>query len=328
MQGNPNPTEFDGPPAEASIPPRCAGLRLDQALAELFTDYSRTTLKQWLLAGKVLVDDQQRRPRHIVTGGEQVKLWAEPPVDDRWHAQPLALSVVYQDQDLIVIDKPAGLVVHPGAGNPDRTLLNALLHHEPSLAGLPRAGIVHRLDKDTSGVMVVARSLLAHKRLVDQIQSRSFGRLYQAVVHGVMIAGGKVQANIGRHPTQRTRMAVVTAGRHAVSHYRVMRRYRAHTHIQVRLETGRTHQIRVHMAHLGHAVVGDPVYGGRMRLPPGCVEELGDALRGLGRQALHACNLTLEHPRSGQTMEWTTALPEDMRRLLDNLDNDLEAHRI
>jgi 23S rRNA pseudouridine1911/1915/1917 synthase len=234
--------------------------------------------------------------------------------------------VLYADSDLLVIDKPAGLVVHPAAGNPAGTLLNALLHYDPALADLPRAGIVHRLDKATSGVLVVARNLTAHKSLVDALQARRVKREYLAVVQTVLTAGGSVDAPIGRHPVDRKRMAVVPGGKESLTHYRVEERFRAHTLVRVQLETGRTHQIRVHMAHQHIPILGDPVYGGRLRLPPGAGSELQAQLTGFRRQALHAARLTLTHPSSGETVSWSAPLPADMTRLLETLRTDARQH--
>lgn len=307
----------------AQVPDELAGLRFDRVLAELFPDYSRARLQLWMRDGRVSVDGRQPRPRDKARGGERVEVLARVEPDTAWRAEARALDIVYQDRDLLVINKPAGLVVHPAAGNRAGTLLNALLHHAPELALLPRAGIVHRLDKDTSGLLVVARTLEAHTRLVAALQARAVEREYEAIVCGVMTAGGRIEAPIGRHPTQRTRMAVREQGRAAVSHYRVLERFRAHTRVQVRLESGRTHQIRVHMAHIHHPLVGDPTYGGRLRLPPGCSPGLAEALRGFRRQALHARRLALAHPASGEAMAWTAPLPPDMETLLATLREDM-----
>ena len=300
-----------------------AGKRLDQVLAELFPDYSRSRLQQWLRAGHVEIDGEVRlRPRDAVQGGELVALHVPVETAGEWQAQELAFNIVYEDDDLIVIDKPVGLVVHPCPTTPDTTLVNALLHHEPRLIELPRAGVVHRLDKDTSGVLVVARSLAAHNRLVAALQERAFEREYRTVVNGVLISGGSVDAPIGRHPHNRTRMAVTAGGKPAVTHYRVLQRYRAHSLLQVKLETGRTHQIRVHMAHRGFPVTGDPVYGGRLKLPPQCSQDLAEVLRAFKRQALHAFSLGLEHPRTGEFMRWRSPLPADMVTLVTALEAD------
>lgn len=309
---------------QATIPAELAGRRLDQALSELFPDFSRNRLKQWVESGEITVDGGVRRPRDKVVGGEQVLLNAALETETPWTPEAIPLSVIHEDDALIVIDKPAGLVVHPAVGNREGTLVNALLHRYPELAAVPRAGVVHRLDKETSGLLVVARTLQSQASLVEQLQSRSMGREYQAVVHGVLTGGGTVDQPIGRHPVDRKRMAVVRNGKPAVTHYRVVERFRAHTWISVRLETGRTHQIRVHMAHLRYPLVGDPVYGGRLRLPPDCSPQLMEQLQGFRRQALHAARLTLQHPRTGETCQWESPLPADFTALLEALHADNE----
>jgi 23S rRNA pseudouridine1911/1915/1917 synthase len=300
-------------------------MRLDQALADLFPGYSRSRLKDWILAGQVRVDGRELRPRDRVAGGERVEIEValEPATEPV--AQAIPLTMVYDDPDLIIVDKPAGLVVHPGAGNPDHTLQNALLHHAPELAALPRSGLVHRLDKETSGLLAVARTLAAHTQLVRALQARRVERQYDAVVSGVLTGGGTIDAPIGRHSTRRTHMTVRSDGRPAVTHYRVLRRYRAHTHLRVQLDTGRTHQIRVHLAHLGHPLVGDPQYGGRLGLPAGAQPQLVAALRGFRRQALHASRLALAHPVTGEELAWEAPLPADMRDLLAALEEDARA---
>lgn len=309
----------------AEIPADMAGMRLDRALAALFPAWSRARLQQWLRDGMILVDGERPRARDAVRGGELVELRALQAEETSWQAEEVGFRIVYEDAALIVVDKPAGLTVHPGAGNPGGTLVNGLLHHAPELAHLPRAGIVHRLDKDTSGLLVVARTLEAHKSLVEQLQARSMGREYEAVVCGVLTAGGTVSEPIGRHPAARTRMAVNERGKPAVTHYRVVERYAAHTWIRVRLETGRTHQIRVHMAHVRHPLVGDPDYGGRLRLPAGCSPALREMLRSFRRQALHAARLALLHPGDGMPREWTAPIPTDMQALIEALRRDRDA---
>jgi len=311
---------------QARVPEELAGARLDQALSRMFPDFSRARLQQWIRAGQVTVDGRVMRPRDRVMGAEEVSVEAELEVQETYQPEAIALDVVYADDTVVVINKPVGMVVHPAAGNWEGTLQNALLHYAPELAQVPRAGIVHRLDKDTSGLLVVARTLTAHKRLVEQLQARSVKREYVAVVNGVFTAGGTVDEPIARHPVDRKRMAVVAGGKPAVTHYRVAERFRAHTHVTVRLETGRTHQIRVHMAHLRHPLVGDRVYGGRLRLPPDCTPRLRDMLQGFRRQALHAARLALEHPKSGELMEWEAPLPADMEDLLDALRDDARQH--
>jgi 23S rRNA pseudouridine1911/1915/1917 synthase len=307
------------------IPPEMTGMRLDLALAKLFPEYSRARLQRWLQEGRISVDGSQPRPRDKVRGGERVTLASgEPEATLIWEPEPIPLDIVYEDSDLIIINKPPGLVVHPGAGNRTGTLVNGLLAHDPGLAAVPRAGLVHRLDKDTSGLLVVARTLRAHHGLVKQLAARKMGREYEAVVSGIVTAGGEIRMPIGRHPLHRTRMAAREEGREAVTHYRVVERFRAHTWIRASLETGRTHQIRVHMAHIRHPLVGDPTYGGRLRIPSGCSEELNRALRHFKRQALHAARLSLVHPSSGERMEWSAPIPPDLAALIEALRADRE----
>jgi 23S rRNA pseudouridine1911/1915/1917 synthase len=307
------------------IPESHAGQRLDQALAALLPDYSRSRLKTWIEAGDVQVDGATRRPKDRVLGGETVAIDAEIEAEIEAAPQDIPLAIVHRDRDLFVIDKPAGLVVHPGAGNRDATLQNALLALDPALAQLPRAGIVHRLDKDTSGLLVVARTLAAHTALVRMLESRDVHREYEAICAGVMTAGGTIDAPIDRHPTDRVRMAVREGGRESVTHYRVITRFRAHTHVRVQLETGRTHQIRVHLAHAGFPLVGDRVYGGRLAMPKGASEALRAALRGFPRQALHAARLEFAHPVSGKPLEFHAEPPADLRSLLAVLAQDVRA---
>ncbi len=308
------------------VPDHLNGERLDKVLSELLPDYSRSRLQQWIKQGLVTVDDEARRPRDKVYAGDLITFQREEALaqleEGDWQPQAIHFETVYEDEQIIVVNKPVGLVVHPGAGNPEGTLVNALLHHTPALARLPRAGIVHRLDKETSGLLVVARTLEAHTSLVEQLQARAFEREYRAIVYGVLTAGGTVDAPIGRHPRQRTRQAVVNGGKEAVTHYRVLERFRAHSFIKCMLETGRTHQIRVHMAHLHHPLVGDPLYGGRLKIPAGATPLLAEALRGFKRQALHAMRLGLTHPATGEFMSWEAPLPADMERLLEILRED------
>ncbi len=307
------------------IPPEQAGQRLDQALAALLPEHSRSRLKSWIDNGEVLVDGSARRPRDKVSGGEKVVISAALPEDVRAAPQDIPVVLVHEDRHVFVVNKPAGFVVHPGAGNPDNTLQNALLALDPKLARLPRAGIVHRLDKDTSGLLVVARTLAAHTALVRMLEDRDIHREYEAVCRGVMTAGGTVDAPIDRHPTDRVRMAVRQGGRESVTHYRVIRRFRAHTHVRVQLETGRTHQIRVHLAHAGFPIIGDRVYGGRLALPKGASEELRQALKDFPRQALHAARLAFAHPVTGKPVECVAPLPADMQGLLRVLAADAAA---
>ena len=305
------------------------GMRLDQVVADLFPDYSRSKLKEWILAGNVCVNGQPCVvPRQKMTGDEVISVEAEIEQQVVNEAQAIELDIVYEDEDILIINKPADLVVHPGAGNQDGTLLNALLAHVPDIDKVPRAGIVHRLDKDTTGLMVVAKTLPAQTHLVDQLQSRVMSREYEALVNGTMVAGGLVDAPIGRHSTKRTHMAVREMGKPAVTHYRVIEKFRAHTHVRLKLETGRTHQIRVHMAYIKHPLVGDPAYGGRLRLPKGSSDEFANTLRGFNRQALHAAQLSLYHPTTDEWMTWQAPLPQDMVALIDSVREDTKIHGI
>ena len=309
-------------PRQATVPDAAAGRRFDAVLAELFPEYSRSRLAAWIKSGDALLAGEPARPRDPVRGGETVTLAAVAEVQTEAVAQDIPLDILYEDADLFVLDKPAGLVVHPGAGNPAGTLVNALLHRDPGLAVLPRAGIVHRLDKDTSGVMVVARTLPAHTGLVAQLAAREVHRQYLAVVVGALVSGGTAHAAIDRHPRDRLRMAVREDGKDAVTHFRLRERFRAHTALECRLETGRTHQIRVHMAHLKHPIIGDPLYGGALKLPRGASDELIAALRGFKRQALHAETLEFVHPVTGETVRNTAPVPADMLALMAALRED------
>jgi 23S rRNA pseudouridine1911/1915/1917 synthase len=316
------------PSIRAIIPVASAGLRLDLALARLYPEYSRARLQLWIKQGWVTLDGLQPRPRDRVRGGERVII--EPVLESTkvFQAEKIPLDRVYEDAHLLVLNKPPGLVVHPAAGNWKGTLLNGLLHHAPELTQLPRAGIVHRLDKDTSGLIVVARTLQSHAHLVAQMQQRLIRRVYVALVSGTLISGGSIEGNMGRHPLHRTRMAVLAVGgKPARTHYRIERRFSHHTLLRVRLETGRTHQIRVHLAHIRHPILGDPLYGGRPRLPEGAGADLVDALSAFRRQALHACELSLMHPHSGELLKWQAPMPSDMQSLLDILQTDMERHR-
>ncbi|MBA8882575.1 23S rRNA pseudouridine(1911/1915/1917) synthase RluD [Dokdonella fugitiva] len=306
----------------ATVPDGLAGRRFDQALAELFPDYSRSRLTAWIKAGAVRLDGEVVPPRQILRGGEAIELDVRMEREIGAQAEEIPLDIRYEDADVIVVNKPPGLVVHPGAGNPAGTLQNALLHHDPKLAEIPRGGIVHRLDKDTSGLMVVARTLRAHAALVEQLSERDVHRQYAAIVYGAMVAGGRVDAPIGRHPHDRLKQAVREDGREAITHYRVRERFRTMTLIECRLETGRTHQIRVHMAHVRHPLVGDAQYGGLLKLPKGATPELAAALRGFRRQALHAEKLEFAHPKSGKPVAVEAERPADMEALLAALRAD------
>ena len=309
----------------STVPDSAAGRRFDAVLAELFPDYSRSRLSGWIKSGDARLDGAQVRPRDPVRGGEAVSLRVVQEVQTHSAPEDIALDVLYEDAHVIVIDKPAGLVVHPGAGNPTGTLVNALLHRDPALNALPRAGIVHRLDKDTSGVMVVARTLPAHTALVEQLSARAVHRQYLAVVVGALVSGGTANLPIDRHPRDRIRMAVREDGRDAVTHYRLRERFRAHTLLECRLETGRTHQIRVHMQHLKHPIIGDPLYGGPLKLPKGATPELVETLRGFKRQALHAETLEFAHPVGGEPVRCSAPMPADMQALVAVLRGDSAA---
>ncbi|MCZ6827481.1 MAG: 23S rRNA pseudouridine(1911/1915/1917) synthase RluD [Gammaproteobacteria bacterium] len=306
------------------MPSDQAGYRLDQALARMFPQFSRSRIKQWIESGDVLLDGKPTRPRQKLMGGEQVLIREslEPRTVDR--PQEIPLEIVDQGDDFLVINKPVGLVVHPGAGNPDGTLVNALLNFDVRLEALPRAGIVHRLDKGTSGLLLVARDSEIQQQFSDMLARREITREYQAVCRGVLTAGGTVDQPLDRHPNDRRKMTVRPGGRNAITHYRVIERFRGHSHVRVNLETGRTHQIRAHFAHLRHALVGDSVYGGRLAIPAGASEELADTLRKFSHQALHAGRLALSHPRSGKAMDWGAEIPADFAVLIRALRRDAE----
>lgn len=304
------------------------GQRLDQAVAELFADFSRSRLKEWLLDGKVQVNGEViTKPRTKVMGGEIITVQAELEDEERWEAQDIPLDIVYEDDDIIVINKPRDFVVHPGAGTPDGTVLNALLFHYPAIAEVPRAGIVHRLDKDTTGLMVVAKTVPAQTHLVRALQKRNITREYEAIAIGTMTAGGMIDKPIGRHSTKRTLMAVSPLGKPAVTHYRVAEHFREHTRIRLRLETGRTHQIRVHMSYLQHPLLGDTAYGGRARIPKGATEGLAEMIRGFDRQALHAVMLRFNHPVTGEELEFHAPVPDDMVEMAEALRVDTKLNK-
>ena len=305
-----------------AVPEELAGLRLDQALARMFPEYSRSRLKEWLLAGAITIDGGSKRPRDAVAGGEMISLEPQSESEVRAAPEPIRLNVVYEDDDLLAVNKPVGLVVHPGAGHPGGTLMNGLLHHAPKLEEVPRAGIIHRIDKDTTGLLLVAKTLLAHTGLVRQLADRQISRNYLAICNGVLTGGGKIDQPIGRHPGDRKRMSVQQNGKQAVTHFTVLERFRAFTYIRVKLETGRTHQIRVHFAWRRHALVGDQTYGGRLALPAGASEPLIEALRGFKRQALHAARLAFLHPTSGEMVELEVPPPADFETLLDVMRRD------
>jgi len=298
------------------IPERMTGQRLDVALSEMLPDYSRSKITDWIKSGEALINHKTFKPKDKVSGSEMVELTISQKKNNDWLGEDIPLNVVFEDADIIVLNKSVGMVTHPGAGNWSGTLANALLYYEPNLATLDRAGIVHRLDKNTSGLMVVAKNEKSQKNLVEQLQTHSVSREYSAIVYGHMVAGGTVDEPIGRDTKDRVKQAVSSNGREAVTHYRVIDRYQNHTHVKAILETGRTHQIRVHLSHIGYPLIGDPMYGGKLRFPKKADEALKDALTDFKRQALHARKLTLTHPISGKLMSWKAPLPEDMLALL------------
>jgi 23S rRNA pseudouridine1911/1915/1917 synthase len=311
------------------VPYEMGGMRLDAALAKLVEGVSRARLKTAIESGNVLMDEEVILvPRHILIGGEWLEVEWQEREELTYIPQDIPLEVVYEDEGLMVINKPAGLVVHPGAGNQDGTLLNGLLHHYPLLNKLPRAGIVHRLDKLTSGLLVVAKQPEVQDALTDMLKEHEIERLYDAVAVGQLVAGGSVEAGIGRHSSDRTKMMVDDyRGREAVTHYRVLDRFRAHTHIRCQLETGRTHQIRVHLSHIGYPLFGDPEYGRRLSLPKGMIPEHAEVLRAFKRQALHASELSFIHPLSDEEIRCVAPLPTDMQSLLQVLTEDSKEYQ-
>jgi len=311
----------------ATIPKDMAGKRLDQVLAVLFSEHSRTRLQAWIKNGQVRVNNKIMRQRDKVLGGENVEIETSYEIRDTWEAEEIKLQIIHEDETFFILNKPAGLVVHPGAGNPEHTLLNALLYYDPQLRIVPRAGIVQRLDKDTSGLMVIARTPETQTYLVAQMQKRKITREYQAIVTGVMTAGGTIDKPVGRHPKHRTRMAVVDNGKPATSHYRIITKYPAHTHIRVQLETGRTHQIRVHMAYLHYPIIGDPVYAGRPQIPKGASSELVTAIQSFPRQALHASAIELQHPTTSESLRFEAPLPDDIQILINMLKIDAKKNQ-
>lgn len=306
--------------ASLIFPP--TGQRFDQAAVVLFGEHSRSRLQTWIAEGLLTLNGETAGQREIVHHRDSLQLKVQIVFEPSAKAEPIALDVVYEDSALIVINKPAGLVVHPGAGNTRGTLVNALLHYAPELEALPRAGLVHRIDKETTGLLVIARTMEAHTKLVDALQLREISREYEAVVRGHLIAGGTIDKPIDRDPRDRTKMAIRQGGRESVTHYRVLEKYRSHTRLRVKLESGRTHQIRVHMASVKHPLLGDPVYGGRLAIPAGTSPQMEDLLRNFRRQALHARRLALVHPETGERMDWQVAPPQDMQELINILRED------
>jgi len=301
------------------IPERMTGDRLDVALSEMLPNYSRSKITGWIKSGDAVINNKAFKPKDKVNGSQMVVLSLNKKQNNDWSAEDIALNIVFEDEDIIIINKPFGLVTHPGAGNWNGTLANALLYYDPELSKLDRAGIVHRLDKNTSGLMVIARNEKSQKYLVEQLQSHSVAREYSAIVYGHMISGGSINDPIGRDPKDRIKQAVSSNGKDATTHYRVIDRFKNHTHVKAILETGRTHQIRVHLSHIGYPLLGDPMYGGRVRFPKKASEILKESLLGLKRQALHSKKLTLSHPSTGELMSWKAPLPDDMLKLLNIL---------
>lgn len=312
---------------ENHIPATLANQRLDVALSQLFPDYSRSQIQTWIKEGYVQLDQAViQKPRHPVAENQLAKITASIVDSTQWEAEAIPLNIVYEDDTLIIINKPIGLVVHPGAGNPEHTLVNALLHHAPALSSVPRAGVIHRLDKDTSGLLVIAKTLAAHNALIKQMQAREIEREYRAIVHGYIISGGTINLPMGRHKTQRTKMAVRNNGKEAITHYRVLEHFEEHTLLSVKLETGRTHQIRVHFSHYNYPLVGDPTYGKRGQYQyPELPQVTQDALNSFKHQALHAYKLALTHPITKKRMEWRAPLPDDMVQLIEALRADEES---
>ncbi len=304
------------------LPEEASGQRLDQVLAKLLPDYSRVMIQNWLKTGEATLNNKKVKPKTLVSGGEILSIDTQLEAKTSWAAQALPLKIIFEDEAVIIVNKPIGLIVHPGNGNPDNTLVNALLHHDPSLESLPRAGLIHRLDKDTSGLVVIAKTLAAYHKLSRQLKARSLHREYQTIVSGTLISGGTIEAPIARHPIHRKHMAIVETGRPAITHYRIIEKFRAHTHLKVRLETGRTHQIRVHMAYIQHPIIGDATYGERLRLPKAASMALTNALQQFKHQALHADEIGFIHPLTGEERIWKIELPEDFQKLLACLRED------
>lgn len=313
------PTQDQLIQTEARVPPSPGGVRFDAIASQLFPDFSRARLQTWIKDGALTLNGQAARAKDKCYGGETLTLNATLEAQGEWAAEARELDIVFEDDCLLVLNKPAGLVVHPGAGQPEGTLLNALLHHCPALAQVPRAGIVHRLDKDTTGLMVVAKTLAAQTNLVAQLQARTVKREYDALALGTLVGGGTINEPMGRHPTQRVKMAVLEHGKEAITHYTVGERFAHYTLVRCRLATGRTHQIRVHLAHIRHPLVGDKTYGGNRQFAAGLSESLRQAIADFPRQALHAAQLGLIHPVIGADMLWHAERPADFEQLLDRL---------
>jgi 23S rRNA pseudouridine1911/1915/1917 synthase len=306
---------------QITVPEELTGKRLDQALSTLCPEHSRSRIQSWIKSGDVCVNKKiNYKQREEVNYGDVIDIDTELQTIEKHQAENIDLDIIYEDRDIIIINKPSGLVVHPGAGNPNHTLVNALLNYDKALDTIPRAGIIHRLDKETTGVMIVARTLESHTYLVDQLQKRNIKREYQTIVCGQIISGGTIENKMGRHPVHRTKMAVTNSGKVATTHYKVIKKYQHYTHLHVQLETGRTHQIRVHMSHIKHPVVGDPVYGNNKSLRKGVEIPLQEVIKSFNRQALHAFSLELPHPGKDERVKFTSELPEDMSALINALN--------
>ena len=307
---------------EAVVSESDAKRRLDQVAASLFSEHSRARLQQWIKSGWLTVNGQQRRPKDLVYLGDHLVVQADVEEAGEWESEKMLLDIVYEDDSLIVINKAKNLVVHPAAGHQQGTLLNGLLHHCPNLRQLPRAGIIHRLDKDTTGLLMVAKTLVAHTDLVAKLAKREVSREYEAIACGVLTGGGKIDLPLGRHPVNRKKRAVSENGQEAITHYKVIKRFRSHTHLLIKLDTGRTHQIRAHMSHKSYPLVGDQLYGTRLSLPAGCEPSLAESLKNFKRQALHARRLGVSHPETKKVMHWEADLPADIKFLLEKLEKD------
>lgn len=310
------------------IPSTMAGKRLDQALAKMLPEYSRARLQGWIRAGDVKIDKKSMPAcDDQVKGGEQIEIRTRLKLQVTAAPEAIPLQIVFEDESMIIVNKPAGLVVHPGAGNPQHTLMNALLNHDQQLQHVSRAGIVHRLDKETTGLLIIARTPESHTYLVTQLQQKQIQRQYVALVSGTMISGGTIDQAIGRDPQNRIKMAILKNGRDARTHYRIIRKYRYHTQLRVQLETGRTHQIRVHMAGLNYPIVGDPLYGRKRQLAKGLPENFAKTIKDFPRQALHASALSLIHPKNKTMLRWEAPIPEDMARLIAECEKDMDSNK-
>ena len=307
---------------EITIPKELDGKRLDVALSELLPEYSRSKIQSWIKAGEVGVNNLNHRQRDVVNADDIIKINTVPKNTDKDQAEAIDLNVIHEDDEIIIINKQAGLVVHPGAGNQKHTLVNALLHFDKNLDVLPRAGIVHRLDKDTTGIMIIARTIKSHTHLVNELQKRNIKRNYRALICGQLIAGGTIENKIGRHPVQRTKMTVTDKGKLAITHYKIIKKFQHYSYLDIQLDTGRTHQIRVHMNSINHPVIGDPMYGKNSFLKKGIETSLRDHIKNFKRQALHAYSLELIHPKIKKLVNYKAEMPDDMKNLIKILEKN------